>query len=149
MLLKSYQRVQSVTGNPTEKTMEYNIGSKPQSTCVSLQEMAAIKNSLKSVFKKCSNICIEGKVFLTVEKYSFILHLTADQGGDKVADVTSKLFEFSLKTGAELMQSPDDIFQAAINIFGKTVVGNSLSKLSATQCAGLIGVVVTSLAPQV
>ena len=75
--------------------------------------------------------------------------MTADQGGDKVADVTSKLFEFSLKTGAELMQSPDDIFQAAIKIFGKTVVGNSLSKLSATQCAGLIGVVVSTLAPQV
>ena len=75
--------------------------------------------------------------------------MIVDQGGDKVADVTSKLFEFSLKTGAEILQSPEDIFQTAINIFGRNVVRNSLSKLSTTQCAGLIGVVVTTLAPQV
>ena len=72
-----------------------------------------------------------------------------DQGGDKVAEVTSKLFEFSLKTGAEIMQSPEDILDTAFKIFGRNVVGNSLSKLSTTQCAGLIGVVVTSIAPQV
>ena len=75
--------------------------------------------------------------------------LIVDQGGDKVADVTSKLFEFSLKTGAEILQSPEDVFQTAINIFGRNVVRNSLSKLSTSQCAGLIGVVVTTLAPQV
>ena len=47
------------------------------------------------------------------------------------------------------MQSPEDILETAFKIFGRNVVGNSLSKLSTTQCAGLIGVVVTSLAPQV
>ena len=75
--------------------------------------------------------------------------MVAEKGGDKVADVTSKLFEFSLKTGAEILQSPEDVFQTAVSIFGRNVVRNSLSRLSTTQCAGLVGVVVTTLAPQV
>ena len=75
--------------------------------------------------------------------------MVAEKGGDRVADVTSKLFEFSLKTGAEILQSPEDVFQTAISIFGRNVVRNSLSRLSTTQCAGLVGFVVTTLAPQV
>lgn len=41
-------------------TMDF--GCKPQSTCVSDSEMAGIKESIKSIMRKCSNICIEGKV---------------------------------------------------------------------------------------
>ena len=38
-----------------------DFGSKPQSTYVNDHEMVTIKDSLKSVLRKCSNICIEGK----------------------------------------------------------------------------------------
>ena len=66
-----------------------------------------------------------------------------------MADVSSKLFEFSLKTGTDFLKSHDDIFEAAISIFGKSVVGSSLSRLSTFQCAGLVGLVVSTVAPQV
>lgn len=48
-----------------------------------------------------------------------------------------------------MLKSPEDIFDAAISVFGKSVVGSSLSRLSTSQCAGLVGLVVSTVAPQV
>ena len=42
-----------------------------------------------------------------------------------------------------------DPLAAAIAIGGKVGVGVSLSRFSASQCAGLVGVIVSSITPQV
>ena len=47
------------------------------------------------------------------------------------------------------MATSHDPLGAAIEVGGKTGVGVSLSRFSASQCAGLIGVMVTSITPQV
>ena len=62
--------------------------------------------------------------------------------------LTSKLTESVLKYGAEVATACDPL-SAAIAIGGKLGVGASLSKFSASQCAGLIGVIVSSITPQV
>lgn len=43
----------------------------------------------------------------------------------------------------------DDPFEAAIKVFGKSVVGTSLSKISTFQCAGLFGMIISTVAPEV
>lgn len=58
------------------------------------------------------------------------------------------LFEHTWKTGANLFKTNDPV-ESALEIFGKNIVQRSLSKASTFQCAGLIGVIVTSIAPQV
>ena len=55
----------------------------------------------------------------------------------------------SCKVGAEIMLGSDDPFQSMINVLGKSCIGNSLSKLSCSQVAGIMGLVVTTFAPQV
>ena len=54
----------------------------------------------------------------------------------------------SCKVGAEILQSSDP-FQGMINVLGKACIGKSLSKYSCSQVAGLMGLVVTTFAPQV
>ena len=56
--------------------------------------------------------------------------------------------ESVIKYGLEVATSHDPL-GAAIEVGGKTGVGVSLSRFSASQCAGLIGVMVTSITPQV
>ena len=56
--------------------------------------------------------------------------------------------ESVLKYGVEVATSHDPL-GAAIAVGGKTGVGVLLSRFSASQCAGLIGVMVTSITPQV
>ena len=63
-------------------------------------------------------------------------------------EYSSKLAECAVKYGAEVANSSDPL-EAAIAVGGKTGVGVSLSRFSASQCAGLIGVIVTSISPQV
>ena len=53
-----------------------------------------------------------------------------------------------LKNGAELITSADS-FESAIKILGRTVVGNALSEMSLTQCSGLVGVILSTVAPEV
>ena len=53
-----------------------------------------------------------------------------------------------LRYGAEVATSCDPL-AAAIAIGGKVGVGLSLSRFSASQCAGLVGVIVSSITPQV
>ena len=55
----------------------------------------------------------------------------------------------SCKVGAEIMLGSEDPFQSMINVLGKSCIGTSLSKLSCSQVAGIMGLVVTTLAPQV
>ena len=59
-----------------------------------------------------------------------------------------KVMESAIKYGAEIATASDPL-AAAIAIGGKIGVGASLSKFSASQCAGLIGVIVSSINPQV
>jgi hypothetical protein len=63
-------------------------------------------------------------------------------------EYSSKLAECAVKYGAEVANSSDPL-EAAIAVGGKTGVGVSLSRFSASQCAGLIGVIVSSISPQV
>ena len=53
-----------------------------------------------------------------------------------------------MKYGSEIANSCDPL-AAAIAVGGKSGIGVSLSRFSASQCAGLIGVIVTSITPQV
>ena len=40
-------------------------------------------------------------------------------------------------------------FDAALQVFGKSLLGTTFSKVSATQCSGLIGLLVSSISPEV
>ena len=60
----------------------------------------------------------------------------------------TKSVEYAIKYGSEIANSCDPL-AAAIAIGGKAGVGVSLSRSSASQCAGLVGVIVTSITPQV
>ena len=71
-----------------------------------------------------------------------------DGNSDETKAASVALFEHAWKTGASLFKT-DDPVESALEIFGKNIVQKSLSKASTFQCAGLIGVIVTSVAPQV
>ena len=62
--------------------------------------------------------------------------------------LSCKVTESAIKYGAEVATACDPV-AAAIALGGKIGVGASLSKFSASQCAGLIGVIVSSITPQV
>ena len=53
-----------------------------------------------------------------------------------------------IRNGAEIISSADS-FASTIKILGRTVVGNSLSEISLTQCSGLIGLILSTVAPEV
>lgn len=65
-----------------------------------------------------------------------------------VVNSVRSVAESVIKYGLEVATSHDPL-GAAIEVGGKTGVGVSLSRFSASQCAGLIGVMVTSITPQV
>ena len=65
-----------------------------------------------------------------------------------VYGLACKATESAIKYGAEVATACDPV-AAAIAVGGKIGVGASLSKFSASQCAGLIGVIVSSISPQV
>ena len=67
---------------------------------------------------------------------------------ENVVLVSPKLIETAMKYGLELAKSFDPLV-AAFDVTGSTILGTCLSKFSASQCAGLVGVIVASLAPQV
>ena len=60
----------------------------------------------------------------------------------------SCVFHNSWKHGSEILKASDP-FEALIAICGKVFIGKSLSKFSCSQVAGLMGLVVTTFAPQV
>lgn len=60
----------------------------------------------------------------------------------------NSVFKETWKTGAEVLKSGDP-FEALITLAGKQTIGFSLSKFNYSQLAGLMGLVVTTFAPQV
>lgn len=58
------------------------------------------------------------------------------------------VFKETWKTGVEIVKSGDP-FEALITLAGKQSVGFTLSKFNYSQLAGLMGLVVTTFAPQV
>ena len=60
----------------------------------------------------------------------------------------SCVFHNSWKHGSEILKASDP-FEALIAICGKVFIGKSLSKFSCSQIAGIMGLVVTTFAPQV
>jgi hypothetical protein len=60
----------------------------------------------------------------------------------------TKVAESAIKYGAEVATSSDPL-TAAVTISSKASAGASLSRFSASQCAGLVGVIVASFTPQV
>ena len=59
-----------------------------------------------------------------------------------------KVAESCIKYGAEIATACDPL-AAAIDVGGKKGVRLSLSRFSASQCAGIVGVIVSSITPQV
>ena len=53
-----------------------------------------------------------------------------------------------IRNGAEIITSADS-FASSIKILGRTVVGNALSEISLTQCSGLVGLILSTVAPEV
>lgn len=60
----------------------------------------------------------------------------------------SGVFKETWKTGAEILKSGDP-FEVLITVAGKQSIGYSLSKFNYSQLAGLMGLVVTTFAPQI
>ena len=67
---------------------------------------------------------------------------------EKISDAALKSFETTWRKGSEVFGSCEP-FDAALQIFGKSLLGSTFSKVSATQCSGLIGLLVTSISPEV
>ena len=70
---------------------------------------------------------------------------------DKKRDISGVAKEVSvsvLKYGQEIATSCDPL-AAAITLGGKVGVGLAISKFSAGQCAGLIGLIISTITPQV
>ena len=75
-------------------------------------------------------------------------HVITFLGQDKLRHTTSKLFEFAVKSGTEIFSS-EDPFNTAMEVVGKKMISNSLSKMLTTQCSGVIGLAVSSVHPPV
>ena len=67
---------------------------------------------------------------------------------EKISDAALKTFETTWKKGSEVFGSCEP-FDAALQVFGKSFLGTTFSKVSATQCSGLFGLLVTSISPEV
>lgn len=60
----------------------------------------------------------------------------------------TKLFDFALRAGAEILTS-DDPFSTTIEILGRKTVGGSLARVLASQCLGVFGLAVYGISPSV
>ena len=89
---------------------------------------------------------------LIMSKYNFSMFFLFPALGflkkEKMSDAALKSFETTWKKGSEVFGSCEP-FDAALQIFGKSFLGTSLSKVSATQCSGLIGMLATCISPEV
>ena len=89
---------------------------------------------------------------LIMSKYNFYMFFLFPALGDlkkeKMSDAALKSFETTWKKGSEVFGSCEP-FDAALHVFGKSFLGTTFSKISATQCSGLIGLIVTSISPEV
>ena len=74
--------------------------------------------------------------------------LISNPGQEKVKNTASNLFEFAVRSGSEIFNS-EDPFNTAVEVVGKKMIGNSLSKMLTSQCSGVIGLAVSSVSPNV
>ena len=80
-------------------------------------------------------------------KASNMIFLAELKSDDYIKSAAAKLFDVTLNNGFDILSSGDP-FAKALEIFGRKVVGNSLTKVLATQCSGVFGVF-TSFMPSV
>ena len=78
----------------------------------------------------------------------YLILTLGDTKKEKISDAALKSFETTWKKGSEVFGSCEP-FDAALQIFGKTFLGTTFSKVSATHCSGLIGLLVTTISPEV
>ena len=78
-------------------------------------------------------------------KFSF--NTDGTQSASSISNALT-ILEKGVKAGKEFIGT-DDPLQAAVTVLGKNAVGSFLSKLATCQCAGLIGFIVNTLAPEV
>ena len=77
--------------------------------------------------------------------YNRANHLKLEESElDEIKSALPNMF----KNGAEILTSADS-FEATVKILGRTVVGNVLSEISLIQCSGLVGVILSTVAPEV
>ena len=114
--------------------MEYlRFSGRSSSLTVSTEEMNEILSVLPCLSFECSLLANPN------EEESKIIHESKS---------LKSYLEDAWKYGSEVLLESDP-FAAAANILSKSAVGNLLSKLSTTHCAGLMGMVVSTFAPQV
>ena len=66
----------------------------------------------------------------------------------EMSSKTKMKSEAFIKYGQEIASSPDPL-ATAIEIGGRSGVGLALSRFSASQCAGIVGLMISSINPQV
>ena len=60
--------------------MDLGSDQKPQSINVTVEELSSIKGSLKSIFRKSSNICIDGNAEVNlVSHHNILFQLTKEE----------------------------------------------------------------------
>ena len=110
---------------------------KPQSVHLDKCEIEKVKRSFPNIL---SNLEKKGKAdtnILLIIYFNMIKYL----------DVGRKSMENTLKNGVDMLNSVDP-FETAMNIFGRSVIGSILSELSLSQCSGLIGIILSTIAPE-
>lgn len=153
-----------IGGMSANSLMYFNIGStvavvicgipsmdvlaRSQSMLLTTEEEQEVKSYFPACFKHCQSLVISGKICcdLLVSPYQTIV----TDGTQPAASISHALtiLEKGIKAGREFIGT-DDPLQAAVTVLGKNVVGSFLSKLATCQCAGLIGFIVNTLAPEV
>ena len=103
-----------------------------------------IKRSASLLLSKGIDIEEEGKIFSAC---CITMYFPVRKKEQHLNDL-SCVFHNSWKHGSEILKATDP-FEALIAICGKVFIGKSLSKFSCSQVAGLMGLVVTTFAPQV
>ena len=110
---------------------------KPQSVHLEKCEIEKVKRSFPNIL---SNLEKKGKAdtnILLIIYFNMI----------KYFDVGRKSMENTLKNGVDMLNSVDP-FETAMNIFGRSLIGSILSELSLSQCSGLIGIILSTIAPE-
>lgn len=122
---------------------------KPQGFVVTKDEVNLIKHNVASIFSNSQNIFYEkGKEYpIRIISYLKKGSLTEDKCSDVIRGAASKLFDVACNSGSDILSSTDP-FAKALEIFGRKVVANSLTKVLATHCSGVFGVF-TSMMPTV
>ena len=117
--------------------VESKYSMKPQSVHLDEYEIEKVKRSFPNIL---SNLEKKGKAdtnILLIIYFNMIKYL----------DVGRKSMENTLKNGVDMLNSVDP-FETAVNIFGRSVIGSILSELSLSQCSGLIGIILSTFAPE-